>query len=124
VSQGTALLFLFVVVPVLAAVVVVAFVQWRSPSVPAEHLTSDLLRNGTPVTATLLEWHTPGQSFLDQRPMVTFTVAVPEHDPAELRITQSVPRGLLRELEAGMLLDVRLSRDGRAGAVVLSPGGP
>ena len=117
VSQGTALLILFVVVPVVAAVAVIAFVQWRSPTVPAGYLTSELLRDGTPATATLLDWQTPGQSFLDQRPMVTFRVAVHDDEPAELTITQSVPRGVLHRMKPGMRLDVRLSKDGLAGAV-------
>jgi hypothetical protein len=124
VSQGTALVLLFVVVPVVAAVAVVAFVQWRSPAVPEGHLTSEVLRHGTPADATLLEWRTPGQSFLDARPMVTFRVALRDKEPAELDITQSVPRGILRAMKPGMPLAVRLSHDGLAGAVVLDPEGP
>lgn len=93
-----ALLILFVVVPVVAAVAVIAFEQWRSPTVPAGYLTSELLRDGTPATATLLDWQTRGQSFLDQRPMVTFRVAVHDDEPAELTITQSVPRGVLHRM--------------------------
>ena len=117
-SQGVALLLLFVVVPVVAAVAVVALVQWRSPAVPAGHRTSELLRDGIRTTATLLDWHTPGQSFLDRRPMVSFRVAVHDAAAAELTITQSVPRGVLHRMKPGMPLDVSLSKDGLAGAVV------
>lgn len=119
VSQGTALLILFVVVPVVAAVAVIAFVQWRSPTMPAGYLTSELLRHGTPAQATLLDWKTPGQSFLDLRPMVTLRVAIDDDEPSELTITQSLPRGVLHRMKPGMRLDVRLSKDGLAGAVVL-----
>ena len=124
VSQGMALLILFVVVPVVAAVAVVAFVQWRSPRVPAGHLTSELLRDGTPAQATLLDWRTPGQSFLDRRPMVTLRVAVHDDESAELTITQSVPRAVLHRMKPGMRLDVRLSEDGLAGAVAFEDDEP
>ena len=122
-SLGTALLLLFVVVPVFVAVAVVALVQWRSPDVPAEHLTSELLRDGTPANGTLVEWHITGQSFLDRRPMVDFRVAVREDEP-ELSITQSVPRDVLRHMKPGMPVEVRLSKDGLAGAVVFEGDGP
>ena len=115
-----ALLLLFVVVPVVTAVAVVALVQWRSAAVPAGYRTSDLLRDGTPATATLIEWRTPGQSFLEARPMATFRVAVADHEPGELSITQSVPRAVLRRMKPGMDLNVRLSPDGLAGAVVFA----
>ena len=120
-SLGTALLLLFVVVPVVVAVGVVALVQWRSPDVPAEHLTSELLRDGTPAKGTLVEWHITGQSFLDRRPMVDFRVALREDEAAELSITQSVPRDVLHRIKPGMPVEVRLSKDGVAGAVVFEP---
>lgn len=123
-SLGTALLLLFVVVPVVVAVAVVALVEWRSPDVPAEHLTSELLRDGTHANGTLLEWHITGQSFLDRRPMVDFRVAVHEDEPAELSITQSVPRDLLHRMKRGMPVEVRLSKDGVAGALVFERDGP
>lgn len=115
-----ALLFLFVVLPVFLALAVAALVQWRSAPVPAELRTSDLLRDGTPGEATVLEWRTPGQSFLDRRPMVTFrlSLAGPGHESEELHITQSVTRDVLRSLEPGMTVDVRLSPDRKAGAIV------
>ena len=116
-SLGTALLLLFVVMPVVVAVGVVALVKWRSPDVPAEHLTSELLRDGTPAKGTLVEWHITGQSFLDRRPMVDFRVALREDEP-EVSITQSVPREVLHRMKPGMPVDVRLSEDGSAGALV------
>ena len=121
---GTALLLLFVVVPVVVAVAVVALVQWRSPEVRPEHLTSELLRDGTPAKGTLLEWHLTGQSFLDRRPMVDFRVAVLEDESEEMSITQSVPRDVLHRMEPGMPVEVRLSKDGCAGALVFEPDAP
>ena len=122
-SLGSALLLLFVVVPVVLAVAVIALVQWRAPEVPAEHLTSELLRDGTRANGTLVEWHITGQSFLDRRPMVDFRVAVREDEP-ELSITQSVPRDVLNRMKPGMPVEVRLSEDGSAGALVLDPDVP
>ena len=117
-SDGMALLFLFVILPVFLALAVAALVQWRSAPVPQELRTSDLLRDGAPGEATLLDWRTPGQSFLDRRPMVTFRLSLSGVDGAELFVTQSVTRAVLRSLERGMIVDVRLSPDRRAGAIV------
>ena len=117
-SDGVALLFLFVILPVFLALAVAALVQWRSAPVPPELRTSDLLRAGSPGEATLLEWRTSGQSFLDRRPMVTFRLSLAGADPTELHITQSVTRAVLRSLERGMTVDVRLSPDRKAGAIV------
>ena len=120
VSDGVALLFLFVVLPVILGLAITALVQWRSAPVPTEHLTSELLRNGTATEATLIDWSAPGVSFVDLRPMVTFRVALPDRDPAEMLITQSVPRGALRSIREGMKVTVLLSADGTAGAIAFS----
>lgn len=117
-SPGAALL-LFVVLPIVLGVAVIAWVQRHAPAVTAGHRTSDLLRDGIPATGTLIDWRTPGQSFLDSRPMTTFRVTLHGDEPVELSITQSVPRGVLSSMKPGMEVDVRLSEDRSAGAVVL-----
>ncbi len=118
VTQGTALVFLFVILPVLLAVVVAWFVERRSAPFPAEHRTSHLLREGTPAEATLIDWRLPPQPFLDRHPMVTFDVEVAGDPPAAMQITQSVRRPVLRSLEKGMTVDIRLSPDRAAAAIV------
>src|SRR5437660_262631 len=74
VSQGTELVFLFVVLPFIVAALIVPLVQRRSISMPPQYRTSHLLREGVAARATLLEWKSPAQSFLDRHPMVTFRV--------------------------------------------------
>lgn len=117
-SQGLALLLLFVVMPIVLGVAVAALVQWRSSPVAADELTSEVLRTGEPARATVLDWRSPGQSFVDRRPMVTFRVALVDGGH-ELHITQSVPRIVLRRMQKGMTVDVRLSPDRASGAIVL-----
>lgn len=118
-SLGVTLLVLFVVLPVVLAYVVARFVQSRAEPFPEEHRTSVILRDGEPAQGQLLDWRTPAQSFLDRHPMVTFRVAVSGDAPFEMSITQSVPQSVLRRLEKGMTVDVRLSADHLAGAIVL-----
>lgn len=120
VSQGTLLVLLFVVLPLVLAYVVAQVVQWRSDPFPPERRTSVLLRDGDPTTGTILGWQTPAQSFLDRHPMVTFRVALAGEEEREIEITQSVPRAVLRGLQRGMTVDVRLSADRVDGAIVLS----
>jgi len=127
-TQTGALVVLFVVLPFIVAAGVVAFVLWRSPSLPPELRTSALLAHGELSRGTLLDWRSRGLLF-DPRPMVALRLAIEPDtadvsDPAggqpfELTITQAVPRQLLGRLERGMSLEVRLSPDRTAGAVVL-----
>lgn len=117
-SQGLALLLLFVVMPIVLGVAVAALVQWRSSPVAADELTSEVLRTGEPAQATVLDWRSPGQSFVDRRPMVTFRVALLDGGD-QLHITQSVPRIVLRRMQKGMTVDVRLGPDRASGAIVL-----
>ena len=118
VTQSAALVFLFVILPFVLAVVVAWFVERRSEPYPAERTTSVILREGTPAEATLADWRLPPQSFLDRHPMVTFDVEVHGDAPTAMQITQSVRRAVLRSLEKGMTVDVRLSPDREAGAIV------
>lgn len=120
-TQGAALVFLFVILPVLLAVVVFLYVERHSEPYPAEHRTSNILREGTPSEATLLDWRLPPQSLLDRHPMVTFDVEVAG---APMQIIQSVPRTVLRSLEKGMTVDIRLSSDAAVGAIVFTASMP
>ena len=118
--NGTsALLLLFVVLPVVLGVVVIALVGRGGPTVAPELRTSSLLQDGEPAKAELLQWKRSGALFLDRRPMVAFRVRV-VGESTELTIVQSIPAGLVRDLEKGMTLDVRLSPDRSAGAVDLA----
>jgi hypothetical protein len=121
-SQTSALLLLFIVLPIVAAPLIVALVSWHGQTVPAGLRTSDLLRDGEPAEAELLGWKNRGL-FLDRTPMVAFRLAVqppgaPGADPIELAVTQSTPRPLLSGLSAGMTIEVRLSPDRTAAAIV------
>lgn len=118
VSLGTVLFVLFVVLPLVLAYVVVRLVQWRSEPFPPELRTSAILRDGDPAEGELIDWRSPAQSFLDRHPMVTFRVAVVGADASEIFITQSVPRGVLRRLERGMTVPIRLSSGRTHGAIV------
>lgn len=117
VSRGAALFFLFVVAPVVLALVIAALVQWRSEPVPAGQRTSEVLRAGTPAPGRLIDWKAAGQSFLDRRPMVTFQVEVRDEPPLMMDVTQSIPRAALRHLQRGMDVQVWLLADGSGGAI-------
>jgi hypothetical protein len=117
ISQSTALVLLFVVLPIVLAPIVVAFVAWRAPAPPPGTRTSELLSDGEAATAELVGWRDKG-AFLELRPMVAFELIVAGEAPFELTVVQSVPRRLLSRLERGMTLDVRLSPDRAAGAIV------
>jgi hypothetical protein len=118
VSDGVALLLLFVVLPLVLAYAIARLVQSRSDPFPPERRTSVLLRDGEAAEGRLLDWRSPAQSFLDRHPMVTFHVAVEGATPFDIDITQSVPRDVLRRLERGSLVELRLSPDRVSGAIV------
>lgn len=119
-SNSAALLLLFVVLPLIVTPIVVAVVVRRSPDLPAEYRISALLDHGEPATAELLAWKNKGPFLLDSRPMVEYKLAVrTSAEPFELSVTQSTPRGAIAQLRPGMTLEVRLSADGRVGAIVL-----
>ena len=122
-TQALELLLLFVVLPFLVAGVVIAFVSWRAGGGPPPIRTSDVLAEGIPGRAEIVSIRSMG-GFLDGRPMVRIGLRVTAPDPApfDLEITQSIPRGLLRDLSTGDVVDVRLTPDHGTGAVVL--GGP
>jgi len=124
VTQTQALLVLFLVLPFPVAGAVIAFVAWRSSGDPPPLRTSAILADGDPAEAEVLSVKALG-GLLDMRPMVRFVLQVdagPDEAPFELEVVQSLPRGAAREIRAGDLLEVRMTTDRSAGAVVW--GGP
>jgi hypothetical protein len=123
-TQTQALLLLFVVLPFLVAAIVIPFVAWRSSGQPKPIRTSEILAHGTPAEAEILSVRPLG-SILDLRPMVRFVLRVtaePDYAPFELEVIQSLPRGAVRDFHQGERVEVRLTPDRSAGAVVW--GGP
>jgi hypothetical protein len=123
-TQVQALVVLFVVLPFVVAAATIAFVSWRSKGDPPPVRTSTILAEGYPAEAEVLAVKTLG-GFLDMRPMVRFSLQVnegPGEAPYELEVVQSLPREVAREIRAGDVLEVRLTADRSAGAVVW--GGP
>jgi hypothetical protein len=111
-----------VVLPFAVAAVVIPFVAWRSSGKPKPVRTSEILAHGIPAQAEVLSVRQLGGP-LDVRPMVRFMLRVtggPERGPFELEVIQSLPRGVVREFRAGDMVEVRLTPDLSAGAVVWS----
>ena len=115
-SANAALLLIFVVLPLIVAPIVVGYVVRRSPDVPPEHRTSWLLENGELASGELVSWKNKGPFLLDSRPMVAFVVLA---GGERFEITQSVSRAVIAKLTEGMPVDIRLSPDRQAAAVVL-----
>jgi hypothetical protein len=99
---------------------VISFVARRAPEVDPSRRTSTLLREGEPVRAELVTWDKRGAPFMDRQPMVSMRLRVmPVGEAAfDLTVVQPLPAAFLRELEEGMSVEVRLSPDRTAGAVV------
>ena len=116
-SDSSALLLLFVVLPLVLAPIVIVYVDRRSPKVVEGARTSELLQDGEPVQAELVGWRILTTFFFDPRPMIEFTVRFA--DGAELVTTQAVPRLLVGDLRTGMELVVSVNAERTAGAVVL-----
>jgi hypothetical protein len=119
-TQAVELLLLFVVLPFIVAALVIAFVSWRSGDGIPPVRTSEILASGVPGEAEVICVKAMG-GFLDVRPMVRIDLRVRADGGAsfDLEVTQSIPRAVLRELSAGDVVEVRLTADHSAGAVVL-----
>jgi hypothetical protein len=118
------LVLLFVVLPFLIAPLVIAFVAWRSSGQPKPIRTSVILAEGQPAEGEVLSIKPLG-TIIDMRPMVRFSLRISagrDEAPFELEITQSFPRSLVREFRVGDVVDVRVTADRSAGAIVW--GGP
>jgi hypothetical protein len=123
-SQNQALLLLFVVLPIVLAVLVFPLVAWRHRNDPKPVLTSEILAHGMPGRAEVLSVKALG-SILDMRPMVRFHLRVGgrvDEEPFELEVVQSLPRSVIADFHPGDEVDVRVTEDRSAGAVVWNPG--
>jgi hypothetical protein len=109
-----------VVLPFLVAGLVIAYVSWRSSHGPPPVRTSVILAEGQPAEGEVLAVRALG-SFLEVRPMVRFSLRVRPgggEEPFELEVVQSLPRGAVRDIHKGDVVEVRLTPDHTAGAIV------
>ena len=119
-------MLLFVVLPFVLAAVVVPFVSWRHRNDPKPVLTSEILATGVRGTAEILSVRSLG-NILDVKPMVRFILRVTESSASgadsgetfDLEVVQSIPRSLVGAYRPGDTVEVRLTADRSAGAVVL-----
>lgn len=125
-TPSQALVLLFVVLPFVLAALVVPFVSWRHRNDPKPVLTSEILATGVRATAEILSVRSLG-NILDVKPMVRFVLRVTETggpdggtgEPYELEVVQAIPRSLVGTYRPGDTVQVRLTPDRTAGAVVL-----
>jgi hypothetical protein len=105
---------------------VVAFVTWRSSRGPAPIRTSQILAEGLPGEAKVVSVKVMSGPFLDPRPMVRIGLEVTsgfDQPPFGLEVVQSLPRDVARRIRPGNTVEVRLTPDRSAGAVVWQRGG-
>lgn len=126
-SPTQALVVLFVFLPFALAALVIPFVAWRHRGDPKPFLTSEILATGVRGRAEIVSVRSLG-SVVDLKPMVRFMLRVdaggPDPDgsggePFDLEVVQSIPRSLVGVYRAGDTVEVRLTPDRSAGAVVL-----
>jgi hypothetical protein len=111
---------LFVLLPFALAAVIVPLAVWRLSRGPTPVLTSEILDHGLPGNAEIISVRPLG-SFLELRPMVRFVLRVTADSggqPFQLEVVQSLPRSVMANFRAGDLIEVRLTPDHAAGAVV------
>jgi hypothetical protein len=118
-SQLQALVIIFILLPIVAAAVLVPLmVRWLSRG-PKPILISELLAHGIPAEGKILTTKSLGNIF-DFRPMVRFnlqaTVEAGE-EPFELEVVQALPRSMVGVFRPGDIVKLRLSPDRSAGAI-------
>jgi hypothetical protein len=120
-TQALDLLLLFVVLPFVVAGLVIAFVSWRADGGAPPVRTSNILATGVVGEAEVVTVKPMG-GILDGRPMVRIGLRVRAGTgaPFDLEVTQSIPRAVLRGLHTGDVVEVRLTADHSAGAVVFA----
>jgi hypothetical protein len=119
-SETQALVVLFVLVPFVVAGIVVPLLVWRLSRGPKPVLTSDILAYGDPGEAEIISVRNVGGLF-DPRPMVRFRLRVTAGSgeaPFDLEVVQSLPRAAISQFRPGGTVEVRLTPDRSAGAVV------
>ena len=112
------------VLPFVLAALIIPFVAWRSRDWPKPILTSELLATGEPADGEIVSVKNLG-TIVDLRPMVRVVLQVTTRDgvdPFELEVVQSFPRSIVYTLRPGERIEVRLSPDRSAGAVVWDTG--
>lgn len=120
-STTQALVVLFVLLPFALAGVVVPLVAWTHRHDPTPVRTSDILATGTSARAEIVSVRSLG-TIVDLKPMVRFVlrVTVPDGEaPFDLEVVQAIPRSLVGAYRPGDRVEVRLTADRSAGAVVL-----
>ncbi len=123
-SANQALVVLFVLLPFAVAAVIVPFVAWRSRNWPKPVLTSEILATGERATGEIQAVKVLG-TIVDLRPMVRLNLNVSAYggeEPFELEVVQSFPRSVIYGLRPGERVEMRLTPDHTAGAVVWDPG--
>lgn len=115
------LVIIFVLLPIVAAALIVPLMVWWLSRGPVPMLTSELLAHGTPAEGRILSVRSLGTIF-DVRPMVRFallaTVGAGE-EPFEIEVVQSLPRSMIGEFRPGDIVQLRMSPDRSTGAIEL-----
>lgn len=124
-STNQALVVLFVLLPFALAAIVIPFVAWKTRKWPKPPmLTSEILATGERAEGEILSVKNLG-TIVDLRPMVRMVLSVSApggENPFELEVVQSFPRSVVYMFRPGEKVEVRLSPDHSAGAVVWDPG--
>lgn len=110
---------LFVLLPFAAAGLVVPLVAWRYSGDPKPVLTSQILATGEEASARIVAVRNMG-TIVDTRPMVRFQLEITAGAgaPFELEVFQAIPRSLVGRFRPGDRVEVRVTPDHQAGAVV------
>ena len=119
-STNQALVVLFVLLPFALAALIVPFVAWRTRNWPKPMLTRDILATGERAYGEIVTVKNMG-TIVDFRPMVkvVLNVSAPDIDsPFEMEVVQSFPRSVIYGLRPGETVEMRLSPDRCAGAIV------